>query len=104
MRDRLRALRWDGVPRVRNALHHFLGTEVNDYHERCLRTFMLGAVKRVFQPGCKFELMLVLVGGQGAGKSHLPAHPGHGAGLVLGRPAQPQRQGRVSQVERAVDH
>ena len=53
----------------RQALHHFLGTEVNDYHERCLRTFMLGAVKRVFQPGCKFELMLVLVGGQGAGKS-----------------------------------
>jgi hypothetical protein len=45
---------------------------VNDYHERCLRTFMLGAVKRVFQPGCKFELMLVLVGGQGAGKSTLP--------------------------------
>ena len=69
MRDRLRALCWDGVPRVRNALHHFLGAEVNDYHERCLRTFMLGAVKRVFQPGCKFELMLVLVGGQGAGKS-----------------------------------
>ena len=69
VRDRLRALRWNGVPRVRNALHHFLGTEVNDYHERCLRTFMLGAVKRVFQPGCKFELMLVLVGGQGAGKS-----------------------------------
>ena len=59
MRDRLRALRWDGVPRVRNALHHFLGAEVNDYHERCLRTFMLGAVKRVFRPGCKFELMLV---------------------------------------------
>ena len=69
VRDRLRALRWDGVPRVRNALHHFLGAEVNDYHERCLRTFMLGAVKRVFQPGCKFELMLVLVGGQGVGKS-----------------------------------
>lgn len=69
VRDRLRALRWDGVPRVRNALHHFLGAEVNDYHERCLRTFMLGAVRRVFQPGCKFELMLVLVGGQGAGKS-----------------------------------
>ena len=63
VRDRLRALRWDGVPRVRNALHHFLGAEVNDYHDRCLRTFMLGAVKRVFQPGCKFELVLVGVQG-----------------------------------------
>ena len=30
---------------------------------------MLGAVNRVFIPGCKFEFMLCLVGGQGAGKS-----------------------------------
>ncbi len=30
---------------------------------------MLGAVKRVFEPGSKFEMMLVLNGGQGAGKS-----------------------------------
>ena len=44
---------------------------------------MLGAVKRVFQPGCKFELMLVLVGGQGAGKStflrSLAMEPGLGS-------------------------
>ena len=31
--------------------------------------FMLGAVTRVFKPGTKFEVMLCLVGGQGAGKS-----------------------------------
>lgn len=30
---------------------------------------MMGAIKRVFEPGCKFENMLCLVGGQGAGKS-----------------------------------
>lgn len=30
---------------------------------------MLGAVKRVFHPGCKFETMLCLVGKQGDGKS-----------------------------------
>jgi predicted P-loop ATPase len=30
---------------------------------------MLGAISRVFTPGCKFEVMLCLVGGQGAGKS-----------------------------------
>ena len=29
----------------------------------------LGAISRAFQPGCKFEIMLCLVGGQGAGKS-----------------------------------
>ena len=30
---------------------------------------MLGAINRAFNPGCKFEFMLCLVGGQGAGKS-----------------------------------
>lgn len=69
VRDRLNSLVWDGVPRVRVALHHFLGAEVSDTNEKYLRTFMLGAVNRVFHPGCKFELMLVLVGGQGAGKT-----------------------------------
>lgn len=69
VRDRLNRLVWDGVPRVRVALHHFLGAEVSDTNEKYLRTFMLGAVNRVFHPGCKFELMLVLVGGQGAGKT-----------------------------------
>ena len=69
IRDHLRSLKWDGVPRVRLALHRFLGAEVSDYNEACLRVFMLGAVKRIFEPGCKFELMLVLTGGQGAGKS-----------------------------------
>ena len=31
--------------------------------------FLLGAISRAFRPGCKFEIMLCLVGGQGAGKS-----------------------------------
>lgn len=69
IRDYLNSLKWDGVPRVRYALHHFLGAEVSDFNEECLRVFMLGAVKRVFHPGTKFELMLCLTGGQGAGKS-----------------------------------
>jgi predicted P-loop ATPase len=34
-----------------------------------MKIFLMGAIKRVFQPGCKFETMLCLVGGQGAGKS-----------------------------------
>lgn len=69
IQDYLNELKWDGVKRVRYALHHFLGADVSDYNEACLKVFMLGAVKRIFQPGCKFELMLVLTGSQGAGKS-----------------------------------
>ena len=37
--------------------------------ETCLTHFLLGAINRVFHPGCKYEEMLCLVGGQGAGKS-----------------------------------
>jgi predicted P-loop ATPase len=69
IRNYLRKLRWDRNYRIRYALHHFLGAEVNDYNEACLQLFMLGAVKRIFEPGAKFDLMLVLTGGQGAGKS-----------------------------------
>lgn len=69
VRDKLLSLKWDGIPRVREALHHFLGAEINDFNENCLKVFMFGAVNRVFHPGSKFDLMLILAGGQGAGKS-----------------------------------
>ena len=37
--------------------------------EEMLKHFLLGAIRRVFMPGSKYEEMLCLVGGQGAGKS-----------------------------------
>lgn len=67
--DFLNSLQWDGQERIRHCLHHFLGAEENQYTYEALKLFMLGAVSRVFKPGCKFEVMLCLVGGQGAGKS-----------------------------------
>ena len=69
IRDYLNGLRWDGQERIRYALHHFLGAEISDYTYEILKLFMLGAVSRVFQPGCKFDYILCLVGGQGVGKS-----------------------------------
>lgn len=69
IRDFLTGLTWDGTKRIRYALHHFLGADTSDLTEESLKLYMLGAVSRVFDPGCKFEYMLCLVGGQGAGKS-----------------------------------
>ena len=69
IQDCLASLVWDKVPRIRGCLHHFLGAEQSDYVETCLTHFLLGAINRVFHPGCKYEEMLCLVGGQGAGKS-----------------------------------
>ena len=65
----LNRLRWDGTERIRYALGRFLGSEECEYNYEALKLFMLGAIRRVFYPGCKFETMLCLVGGQGAGKS-----------------------------------
>ena len=69
IRDYLNGLSWDGTERIRTCLHHFLGADADDYTCEAMRLFLLGAISRAFRPGCKFEIMLCLVGGQGAGKS-----------------------------------
>ena len=69
IRNYLDQLQWDGKERIRYALHRFLGSEESEYNYQALKLFMLGAIHRAFHPGCKFETMLCLVGGQGAGKS-----------------------------------
>ena len=69
IRDYLNGLQWDGTERIAHVLHHFLGAAEDEYTCEAMKIFLLGAIKRVFQPGCKFETMLCLVGGQGTGKS-----------------------------------
>ena len=69
VQDHLNSLNWDGVERIRYALHHFLGADVSNYTYEVMKLFMLGTISRVYRPGIKFEVMLCLVGGQGAGKS-----------------------------------
>ena len=52
-----------------HCLHRFLGADADDYTYEAMLLFLLGAISRAFRLGCKFEIMLCLVGGQGAGKS-----------------------------------
>ena len=53
----LDALEWDGVPRIDEALHHYLGVEKTEYNLAAFRVFLQGA--------------MVLIGKQGDGKSTL---------------------------------
>ena len=69
IRDYLNGLKWDGTGRIAHVLHHFLGAAEDEYTCEAMKIFLLGAINRVFQPGCKYETMLCLVGGQGVGKS-----------------------------------
>ena len=66
---RLGSLVWDGKERIKDVLHHFLGADQNNYVYEAMKVLLLGAISRVYRPGTKFEYMLILVGGQGAGKS-----------------------------------
>lgn len=65
----LESLRWDGSKRLDTWLTDFLGVDVSEYSKRVGRWFFMGMVKRVFQPGCKFDYCLVLEGSQGFKKS-----------------------------------
>lgn len=69
IRELLTNLSWDGENRVENALTHFFGVEKNELAIEALKVFMFGAIARVFEPGIKFETVICLIGGQGAGKS-----------------------------------
>ena len=69
IKDKLESLVWDGTERIKHLLPKFLGSEESEYTEAVMKLLMLGAISRVYNPGCKFEIMVCLVGGQGAGKS-----------------------------------
>ena len=60
---------WDGNKYIENLLPSMLGAEKSEYNTAVLRIFMLGAIHRIYRPGCKFDYMMVLVGDQGKGKS-----------------------------------
>ena len=69
IRDYLESLVWDGIPRIENMLPHFLGAEKSKYTIGVMKMHMLAAISRIYEPGIKYDIMLCLVGSQGAGKS-----------------------------------
>ncbi len=71
VRDWLGGLLWDGVPRLDTWLTGVTGCEDTQYHRSVGRLIIAGAVARAMNPGCKFDYIPILVGGQGVGKSRL---------------------------------
>ena len=65
----LNGLKWDGKPRVEHFLHDVMKAEDSEYTRECSRLIFAGGVHRAYEPGCKFDDMIVLIGGQAAGKS-----------------------------------
>ena len=64
-------IRWDGVKRLDSWLATYAGAVFDDpeYVSAVGRKWLCAAVKRVFEPGCKFDYMPVFEGPQGLMKS-----------------------------------
>jgi energy-coupling factor transporter ATP-binding protein EcfA2 len=69
IRTYLDGLRWDGVPRLGGMLSTYFGAEDTQLHRAMAEKVMVAAVRRVREPGAKFDTILVLEGPQGSGKS-----------------------------------
>jgi predicted P-loop ATPase len=69
VRDYLRGLKWDGKSRVDTWLIKYGGADDTPYARAVGALVIIAAVRRVMDPGCKFDEMLILEGEQGINKS-----------------------------------
>ena len=60
---------WDKKPRIDTLLIDLFGAEDTALNRWAGRYIPIGAIQRTFDPGCKLDEILVLVGKQGSGKS-----------------------------------
>ncbi len=67
--DYIRSITWDKVGRIDTWLSTVYGCEDNKYHREVGSKWMKALVKRIIEPGCQFDHVLVLEGEQGAKKS-----------------------------------
>jgi Virulence-associated protein E len=65
----LDSLKWDGTPRLNAFFHDAYACESTPYTEECARVLFLSGVARAYDPGVQADVMVVLIGPQGIGKS-----------------------------------
>ena len=67
--DYLNSLEWDGVERIETMFTTWLGAKDCKLYRRYAKLWMYAAVKRIFEPGSKWDNILILYGKQGDGKT-----------------------------------
>ncbi|MEP4189973.1 MAG: virulence-associated E family protein, partial [Sneathiella sp.] len=65
----LQQLVWDRTPRIRNFFSDYMGAKNSPLNQEIAFIMFVAAVRRIYQPGSKFDTMVVLEGKQGTGKS-----------------------------------
>ena len=69
VREYLNSLRWDGTARMERVIIDALGAEDDALTRAMTRIWLTAAVARIFEPGIKFDQVLILSGLEGTGKS-----------------------------------
>ena|GEM_PF-122045 len=86
----MESLLYDGQEHISKLLPKYLGAEDTKLNSWIMKHILVGMVKRAFNPGCKFDELMVLTGVQGVGKTTLIncilglVQPNYGDVVVLG--------------------
>jgi predicted P-loop ATPase len=67
--DYLNSLEWDGVPRLDKLFHTYFNAEDTEFNSKIGICLLLTAVRRLKQPGTKWDELPILENQQGKGKS-----------------------------------
>ena len=76
IKDLIEEKEWDGKERIDNFFKKVCSIDTsaetdNIYYRECARMLFYGGIRRLYEPGSKFDYMLIFEGKQGSGKSTL---------------------------------
>jgi putative DNA primase/helicase len=60
---------WDGVKRIEEIICNLYDIQPNAFYREASKAWWVGIVQRIMRPGSKFDMMVVISGQQGIGKS-----------------------------------
>ena len=71
VKDYLNELEWDGVPRLEDWLIKASAAKDNSVNRALSKCMIMQAVHRIYSPGCQADMVIILEGAQGIGKTRL---------------------------------
>lgn len=69
IKEKIESIEWDGVNRIDRFLIDIMHCDDDEYSKQVSRMIFYGGISRIYNPGCKFDYMTILVGEQGTCKS-----------------------------------